>query len=111
MGGSLIVGPIFDRGYCNYLIYTGTVMIVLGMMMTSICSQYWQFMLAQGICMGLGNGLLFIPAVAIIPTYFSSKRGIGMILFAYIDAIHANEISATGIAASGSSLGKIRVRL
>lgn len=77
MAGSLFVGPAFDRGYCNYLTYTGTALIVLGMMMTSLCTEYWQFMLAQGICIGIGNGMLFIPGVAIIPTYFTTKRGIG----------------------------------
>lgn len=40
--------------------------------------------------MGIGNGCLFIPAVATVPTYFSSKRGL-----------------ATGVAASGSSLGGV----
>lgn len=57
--------------------------------MTSLCTQYWAVMLAQGICVGLGSGCLFVPSVAILPQYFTTKKAF-----------------ANGIAASGSSLGK-----
>jgi MFS family permease len=68
--------------------YSGSFLIVLGMMMISVCKIYWQFMLAQGVRMGIGNGVCFITGVAIVPTYFSSRRGV-----------------AASIAASGSSFG------
>ena len=45
-------------------------------------------MLAQGFCIGLGGGMLFVPSVAILPTYFSTKIGL-----------------AIGLAAAGSSMG------
>ena len=59
-------------------------------MMTSLCTQYWQTMLAQGVVVGIGNGCLFVPSVAIIPQYFTSKKSL-----------------ANGIAASGASFGGI----
>jgi predicted MFS family arabinose efflux permease len=59
-------------------------------MMTSLCEEYWQLLLAQGICCGIGGGCLFITATSILPSYFSSKRALVM-----------------GISASGSSLGGI----
>lgn len=59
-------------------------------MMTSLCSAYWQLMLAQGLCVGVGGGCLFIVSVAIIPSYFTTKRAF-----------------AIGLAASGSSLGGV----
>ncbi|KAK9374343.1 major facilitator superfamily domain-containing protein [Lipomyces chichibuensis] len=86
----VISGPIFDRGYCKTLVVVGSLMVVFGMMMTSLCTEYWQVMLAQAIICGLGEGCLFIPGIAIIPQYFSSKRAF-----------------ATGIAAAGSSTGGI----
>jgi MFS family permease len=58
--------------------------------MTSISKTYWEVLLAQAICMGIGLGCLFVPSVAIVSTYFSTKKAFAM-----------------GIAASGSSLGKI----
>lgn len=46
--------------------------------MTSLCTQFWQFILAQGICVGLGGGCLFLTAVAIVPSYFTTKRAIAV---------------------------------
>ncbi|KAK4892374.1 hypothetical protein LTR27_009208 [Elasticomyces elasticus] len=83
-------GPIFDMGSPRLLVISGSAIVVFGMMMTSLCTEYWQFMLAQGIVVGLGGGCLFITATSILPSYFSKKRALAM-----------------GIAASGSSLGGI----
>jgi MFS family permease len=58
------------------------------MMLTSICTKYWQILLAQALCVGVGCGCLFIPSLAILAAYFSTKKAF-----------------ATGIATAGSSLG------
>ena len=42
--------------------------------MTSLCQSYWQFMLAQGIILGIGSGCLFLPSVAVVPQWFEPKR-------------------------------------
>ncbi|KFY04233.1 hypothetical protein O988_00909 [Pseudogymnoascus sp. VKM F-3808] len=86
----LIAGPIYDRGYLRLLLFTGSFLVVLGFMMLSMCTEYWQALLAQGFCVGIGGGLLFTPIVSLIPTYFSTKMGL-----------------AIGIASSGSSLGGV----
>ncbi|KAK5235599.1 hypothetical protein LTR47_003072 [Exophiala xenobiotica] len=86
----VITGPAYDAGYFRALITTGAVLIPLGFMMTSLCKTYWQTMLAQAFCIGIGNGCLFIPSVAILPQYFSTKKAL-----------------ANGLAASGSSLGGV----
>lgn len=83
-------GPIYDAGYFRTLLFSGTFLTVFGMMMTSISKSYWEVMLAQAICVGLGSGCLFIPSVAIVATYFTTKKAF-----------------ATGIATSGSSLGGV----
>jgi len=81
-------GPLYDAGYFRHLVSVGSFLVVCGMVMTSISKTYWEVMLAQVICIGIGCGCLFVPSVAIVPTYFSTKTAL-----------------ATGIAASGSSLG------
>lgn len=58
-------------------------------MMASLSHEYYQVLLAQGFCIGIGVGLVFIPGVAILSTYFSSKLAL-----------------ANGIAAAGSGLGE-----
>ncbi|KAI0314322.1 MFS general substrate transporter [Amylostereum chailletii] len=86
----VLTGPIFDMGWFRTLLSVGSFMVVFGMMMTSISSKYYQVFLAQGVCVGLGCGCLFVPSVAIVSTYFSKKRSF-----------------AVGLAASGSSLGGV----
>ncbi|KIV78901.1 hypothetical protein PV11_06503 [Exophiala sideris] len=86
----VISGPAYDNGYFRALIATGATLIPLGFMMTSLCKTYWQTMLAQGITIGIGAGCIFIPSVAILPQYFSTKKAL-----------------ANGMAASGSSLGGV----
>jgi MFS family permease len=83
-------GPIFDRGYLRPLLCVGSLLVVIGFMTLSVCHTFWQVLLAQGFCIGIGSGLLFVPAVAILPTYFNTKLGL-----------------AIGLAASGSSMGGI----
>lgn len=81
-------GRITDAGYFRPIFMIGTLFQVLGIFATSFCTSYWQLFLAQGVCMGIGNGCLFCPAMATLSTYFSSKRGL-----------------ALGLAACGSSTG------
>lgn len=76
--GGVLAGPLYDRGHLMPLICTGSFLIVLGMMMTSLCSEYWQVVIAQGLVIGAGNGCLFIPSTAIIPPYFPKKGALAM---------------------------------
>jgi MFS family permease len=85
-----LAGPIFDRGYLRLLLLVGGFMVVFGHMMLSLCNTYWQVLLAQGLVIGIGTGCLFVPCVAILPQYFTSKLGL-----------------TTGLAIGGSSLGGI----
>lgn len=90
VSASLVVGPVFDRGYFRTLVVTGTFLATFGMMMTSLADKYWQIFLAQGICVGLGAGCLFLPSVALVATYFTTKRAL-----------------AIGTVASGGSVGSV----
>ena len=83
-------GPLYDAGLFKALVVTGSVLVSFGTLMTSLCTHYWQILLAQAFCVGLGAGCLYIPSVALLPQYFTTKRTL-----------------VTGIAASGSSLGGV----
>ncbi|OAX85581.1 hypothetical protein ACJ72_00042 [Emergomyces africanus] len=71
-------GRATDAGYFKVVWSTGAIILLLGIFMTSLTTTYWQLFLSQGLCMGIGCGLLFCPTIALIPTYFSSKRAIAM---------------------------------
>jgi MFS family permease len=86
----VITGPVYDAGYFRHLVVTGAILIPLGFMMTSLAREYWQTMLAQAFLIGLGNGCIFVPSVAILPQYFTTRKAL-----------------ANGLAASGSSIGGV----
>lgn len=84
----IFAGPMYDRGFILQLMIIGCFLIVFGMMMLSLCTSYYQILLAQGIVVGLGAGLVYIPALALISTQFTKNRPF-----------------AIGCASSGSSIG------
>jgi MFS family permease len=67
-----------------------TITYILGLMMTSLCSKYYQFILAQSLLMGSSVAFLQFPAFAIISQYFDKRRA-----------------AAIGLAVSGSSIGGV----
>ncbi|KAJ4358472.1 uncharacterized protein N0V89_003055 [Didymosphaeria variabile] len=85
-----IVGFFYDNHGPTYLIAVGALFHVFGLMMTSLCTEYYQFILAQGICSPLGLNCIFNAAVSSLPSWFLKKRGL-----------------AYGVTAAGSGLGGI----
>jgi hypothetical protein len=75
-------GRITDAGYFKEVFVVGTTLQVLGIMMASLSTSYWQLFLAQGVCVGLGNGCLFTPMMSTVSTYFSTKRSLALGLVA-----------------------------
>ena len=71
-------GPLFDKGFFGSLLVLAGVGVVLGLMLLSLATQYYQIMLAQGILVGICLGLLYIPSVALIPLYFKSYRSLAL---------------------------------
>lgn len=88
----LVFGKRFSFHHLNKPALTsiGTFFHIFGLMMTSLCTEYYQFILAQAICSPLGLNCIFNAATSTIPTWFLKKRG-----------------AAYGIMAAGSGLGGI----
>ncbi|KAF2132479.1 putative monocarboxylate permease, partial [Dothidotthia symphoricarpi CBS 119687] len=85
-----VSGRSADAGYAQHTALLGSVLIVLGTFMTSLATKYWQILLAQGLCTGLGMGALYMPAVVVIGSYWKERKAM-----------------ALGLAASGSGTGSI----
>ncbi|KAL2072373.1 hypothetical protein VTL71DRAFT_11716 [Oculimacula yallundae] len=87
-------GPIFGKVFDNYgprwILMGGTFFHIFGLMMTSLSTKYYQFILAQGICSALGASALFYAAMSSVGTWFFKNRA-----------------TAFGTMASGSSLGGV----
>ncbi|KAI1935049.1 hypothetical protein LOZ12_005629 [Ophidiomyces ophidiicola] len=86
----IVLGRVFDSYGPKWLLLIGTFLHVFGLMMTSVSTSYYQFLLAQGICSPLGASFVFYPASACTATWFDKRRAL-----------------AFGIMSSGSSLGGI----
>ncbi|KAK4242543.1 major facilitator superfamily domain-containing protein [Achaetomium macrosporum] len=83
-------GRLADAGYVKSTIIAGCFLVVFGTFMTSLCKEYWQIFLAQGLCTGLGLGIIFMPPLSVINSYFVTLRS-----------------SAIGISACGTGLGSV----
>lgn len=88
--GGPVFGTIFDNFGPRWLLLGGSFFEVFGLMMASISSKYYQFILAQGICSPLGASAVFYASVNSVGTWFHHRRAL-----------------ALGITASGSSLGGV----
>ncbi|KAF9891668.1 hypothetical protein FE257_003680 [Aspergillus nanangensis] len=86
----IVTGPLFDLGHYRAMIFVGCTLSVLGMMMLSLADEYYQIFLSQGICMGIGFGLLYVPSLALLSRSFARKRAV-----------------ALGVATSGAPAGGI----
>jgi MFS family permease len=73
-----VSGRVSDAGYFKHTFAAGLFMQLIGLFMTSLSKAYWQLFLAQGICTGIGNGLLFCPSLAVLTTYFLKRRAIAV---------------------------------
>lgn len=87
-------GPIWGKFYDNYgpryLLLIGSFLHVFGLMMASLCHDYYQFVLAQGVCSPIGASLIFYPAMSCVGTWFFKRRAL-----------------AFGVMVAGSSLGGV----
>jgi predicted MFS family arabinose efflux permease len=56
------------------MVLSGSVLTVLGIMMLSLSTTYYQIFLSQGICVGVGCGLLYVPSLALVGASFKANR-------------------------------------
>ncbi|KAH9906018.1 putative monocarboxylate permease [Xylariomycetidae sp. FL2044] len=84
----IATGRATDAGYFLPLFATGVFLQLLGLFMTSLATEYYQIFLAQAVCLGIGNGCTFCPALAVLSQYFKRNRAFSI-----------------GLAASGAAVG------
>ncbi|EPT01154.1 hypothetical protein FOMPIDRAFT_1023451 [Fomitopsis schrenkii] len=86
----IVFGRMFDKGYFKGPLLCASALLVTGTFLIAECTEFWQFMLCQGIAVGLACGAIFGPTMGILPHWFKRKLGI-----------------AYGLTATGSSLGGV----
>ncbi|KAF8202013.1 major facilitator superfamily domain-containing protein [Mycena galopus ATCC 62051] len=105
----ILVGRAFDAGYFHHMIALGSFLQVASIFMISLTQRHqyyqasrirprkgerrsdaFQVFLAQAVASGIGQSLLFLPSLSIIPQHFKRHRAF-----------------ATGVGVSGASLGGV----
>ncbi|KAG1863601.1 major facilitator superfamily domain-containing protein [Suillus subalutaceus] len=77
---SLATGRMFDLGYFKIPFFAATCVLVACTFLTAECTQFWQFFLTQGVGVGVSCGIMWNPAVVIVPQWFSKRRGLALSL-------------------------------
>ncbi|KAE8150439.1 major facilitator superfamily domain-containing protein [Aspergillus avenaceus] len=88
--GGPIVGVFFDNFGPRWILIAGTFFHVFGLMMVSISKEYYQFILAQGVCSPIGTSALFHGCLTSVNTWFRERRAL-----------------ALGVTMTGSSVGGV----
>ncbi|KAF4119558.1 solute carrier family 16, member [Geosmithia morbida] len=88
LGGGVLSGRASDAGYFRHCLFAGAFLQVIGFVLLSFADRYYQVLLSQGVCVGLGHGLLFTPSLSVTSSYFKANRAL-----------------ALGISAAGASTG------
>ncbi|KAF7557994.1 hypothetical protein G7Z17_g280 [Cylindrodendrum hubeiense] len=90
MGMGPFVGTIYDHFGPRWLLLIGSLLHIFGIMMASLGTEYYQILLAQGLCSALGTSAIFQLSVSCVTGWFNHRRG-----------------AAFGILFTGSSIGGV----
>ncbi|KAG2023724.1 monocarboxylate permease [Coprinopsis cinerea AmutBmut pab1-1] len=79
----LVAGRLYDRGYFYHLILGGSLLISFSLFMLSLAlpESLYQCFLAQGVGLGIGGGMVYVPSVAVVSHYFR-RRLASVMMFA-----------------------------
>ncbi|EEQ90051.2 MFS transporter [Blastomyces dermatitidis ER-3] len=84
------VGKLVDVYGSRPVIAPFAALAVISLGMLSLCTQYYQVLLAQGVAFGIAVSGTCLPAIVTVSQWFSTKRGL-----------------AVGVASCGSSVGGV----
>ncbi|OCH85267.1 MFS general substrate transporter [Obba rivulosa] len=89
---ALPAGKLCDLGYFHHVQIGGGLLYIFSLFMLSIAdvSKYYQVFLTQGLGVGIGSGIIYVPALTIQAHHWKKRRALAM-----------------GIVISGSSWGGI----
>lgn len=90
--GGLQVGPVFDKYGLGALLPLGAVSVVISLVCTSFCDEFYQFILALSIVGGIGSSILWTSSIATLGHWFQVNRGL-----------------ATGLATTAGGFGGVTI--
>ncbi|KAI0718179.1 MFS general substrate transporter [Cerioporus squamosus] len=92
--GTIALGLMYGEGfilsfllgrYPDYLrpaMWFGLALYFASLFCSSFATEVWQLILLQGVGVGIGGGILYMPVIKLLPEWFSERRGLaGGIIF------------------------------
>ncbi|KAI0770597.1 MFS general substrate transporter [Fomes fomentarius] len=83
--GEAFVLSFLLRRYPDFLrvgMWFGLALYFSSLFASSFATQVWQLILLQGVGVGLGGGMVYMPVIKLLPEWFSERRGLaGGIIF------------------------------
>ncbi|KAI8341496.1 major facilitator superfamily domain-containing protein [Chlamydoabsidia padenii] len=80
--------PMLARFGARITTLAGSILMSLGLILAGFSTEVWHLYLTQGVLFGCGASLVYMSVVAVIPQWFTTKRGVAM-----------------GISSSGTGIG------
>ncbi|KAJ8105699.1 hypothetical protein OPT61_g10022 [Boeremia exigua] len=77
-GLGIFSGRALDRGWFRPTVALGIVVQLVGIFTMSVARNYWQLLLTQGFCTGIGGGIFFVPIMGVCATYFAKKKAMAL---------------------------------
>ncbi|EKM55101.1 uncharacterized protein PHACADRAFT_93789 [Phanerochaete carnosa HHB-10118-sp] len=72
----LPTGRLVDAGYLQLPVRVACAALVTATFLVAQCTQYWHFLLCQGIFLGIACGFTMSPGISVIPQWFRRKKGL-----------------------------------
>ncbi|KAI9298414.1 MFS general substrate transporter [Neoconidiobolus thromboides FSU 785] len=85
---AIFTGKLADKIGYRKAIFIGAAIISLGLLLASFSTQVWHLFLTQGVMVGIGSAIAFIPAISAPAQWFKKYTGL-----------------ATGICVAGAGIG------
>lgn len=60
------------------VIMAGGIVLGLGCILASLSERVWEFALTQGLLVGIGTCMAYVPTMSVAPTWFDKRRGLAM---------------------------------
>ncbi|KAJ7656808.1 major facilitator superfamily domain-containing protein [Mycena polygramma] len=80
LGCGALAGRFYDSGHCRLVLLCGSALFTFSFFMLSITreDQYYQVFLSQGLGMGLGVSLIYLPTCTLVSHHFKTRRALAM---------------------------------
>src|SRR6266702_3753396 len=80
--GGILMGRLSDRFGIMLPVAGGAIVLGLGYAISSQATSLWQFILAQGLLVGVASSVTFAPLIADTSLWFTRRRGMAVAIIA-----------------------------